>query len=503
MGKRVLVGLDNGGSETKCAVFSLSGEELAVASRRLPIVVPHPGWSERDAHGVWRMNCEAIRDALAQAGVSGADVAGVGLTGYGNGVVLVDGHGQPTYPAIISTDERASGVCAELAASGVQRSIFPLTRQTMWAAQPAALLRWFRQNRPEVLERSRWYLGIKDYIRLCLTGEVTTEVTEASSTCLMNLDTRSFDERIFEALGIPELMRLMPPVLESCAVGGTVTAEAAEASGLAAGTPVVAGYFDIDAAEFASGVADEDTLCLIAGTWSINEHLAREANADYDRRRNTVTLGYRPGFFNVEESWATSASNFDWFVDKLLLADRPGTPRSQVYQECNEVVARLDPRDSSAVFVPYLYDAPYPSGADACFLGLSSYTSRDQMVLAVYEGVCLCTLWNVRQLVGKDLSGLRVRLSGGVAKSAPWTQIMADVLGAPVETLANTELSAQGAAMAAGIATGDYTSFDDAIARAVRLGPTVQPRADLVEVYQRKYRRYERALEALKTFGGD
>ena len=164
-------------------------------------------------------------------------------------------------------------------------------------------------------------------------------------------------------------------------------------------------------------------------------------------------------------------------------------------------MAELDPNESDVVFVPYLYGASYPSGADACFMGLTSYTTREHMLLAVYEGVCFSTLWNVHQLVGKDLTGRHVRLSGGVAKSHEWTQIMADVLGVPVETLANTELSAQGAAMSAGVAAGVYSDFDDAIAQAVRLGETVNPRPERVETYRRKFARYERALEALAVFG--
>ena len=111
MADRVLIGIDNGGSETKCAVFSLDGRELAVASRRLPIEVPHPGWSERDAKRVWEMNVEAIREALSSAKVTVEQVAGVGLTGYGNGVCLVDENGEPTYKAVVSTDERADDIC--------------------------------------------------------------------------------------------------------------------------------------------------------------------------------------------------------------------------------------------------------------------------------------------------------------------------------------------------------------------------------------------------------
>ena len=501
MSEKYLIGIDNGGSEIKCAVFTLDGRELSVASRRLPIEVPQPGWSERDSLEVWQKSAEAISEALDRADINGADIAGVGLTGYGNGFCLVDETGTPTYKAIVSTDERADDICTEFATNGAERAIYPLTCQSTWAAQPIALLAWFKRNKPEALEASRWVLGIKDWIRYKLTGEFTTEITEASSTCLCNLHTRQFDPAIFRAAGIDDCFDLMPRIIGSTECGGYVTAEAAEATGLAEGTPVVGGFFDIDACEFASGVADTETLCLIAGTWSINERLVTTANTDYDQNKNTVTLGYRPGYFNVEESWPTSASNFDWFVTNFLAADRPSAPRSRIYEECNKAVGALDPADSQVIFVPYLYGASYPSGADACFLRLTSYTTRDHMILAIYEGVCFSTLWNVHQLVGNDLAGRRVRLSGGVSKSHEWTQIMADVLGVPVETLANTELGCQGAAMAAGVAVGAYADYDDAIAHSVRVGEIVEPRPAYVDLYRQKFAAYERALEALRSFG--
>ncbi|MBR2683265.1 MAG: hypothetical protein IKE22_08375, partial [Atopobiaceae bacterium] len=196
MSEKFLMGIDNGGSEIKCAVFTLDGQELAVANRRLPIEVPHPGWSERDALEVWKKNAEAIGEAIELADINGADIVGIGLTGYGNGFCLVDGAGNPTYKAIVSTDERADDICEEFAQTGVERAIYPMTCQTTWAAQPIALLAWFKRNNPEVLEATRWVLGIKDWIRLKLTGTYTTEITEASSTCLCNLHTRQFDRAI-------------------------------------------------------------------------------------------------------------------------------------------------------------------------------------------------------------------------------------------------------------------------------------------------------------------
>jgi len=222
--KHYLMGIDNGGSEIKCVLFDDQGNEIAASRRRVEMKLPAPGLTERDADKVWLANADAIRETIAQVGIASQHIVAVGLTGYGNGICLVDANGKATYPCIVSTDSRASGNCRSFRESGAERAIYPFTYQTTWSAQPAALLAWFRDNRPEVLEASTYCLGIKDLIRFHLTGEFSTEITEASSTCLLNLRTRAFDPQIFKTLGISEYFRLMPPCLESAAISGKITA---------------------------------------------------------------------------------------------------------------------------------------------------------------------------------------------------------------------------------------------------------------------------------------
>ena len=503
MSGRYLLAIDNGGTETKAAIFDRDGHEVAVASRHVPIDFPEPGFTERDASLVWEANVHAIQEALATAGIEGADIAGIGLTGYGNGICLVDEQGDAVAPLIISTDERAGALRNELRASGAEREIYPMTCQTLWAAQPACLLPWFKRHRPDILNRARWCFGIKDFIRMKLTGNACYELTEASSGCLMNLHTRAYDDRIFETLGIADLKGIMPPIVESTAVSGTVTEEAAARCGLAAGIPVAGGYFDIDAAALASGVRDCQTLSLVAGTWSINDHLATEANTDYDKNANTTTLSYWPGHFLVEESWATSASNFNWFVTNLLEPDLPKTTsRSAIYRRRDELMASTDPASGDVVFVPYLFDSSTTEGARGTFLNLTGSTTRDDMMLAVCEGVCFSTRLNVGRLVRPGHTFTHARLSGGVSKSEPWTQMMADILDIPMTTLESSELTAQGAAMAAGVACGMFDSLDAAIDAMVHTRKTYEPDPARRSVYDRKWQTYLRALDALETFHG-
>lgn len=497
-----LLGIDNGGSEIKCALFDTSGRTLCVTRRRVPMLLPAPGRTERRAEDVWHANAEAIREAVKTSGIDAKDIRAVGLTGYGNGILLVDENGRPTYHCIVSTDARASDYGDRFEASGAERAIYPLTKQTIWAAQPAALLPWFRDNDPAVLAQSTWCLGIKDWVRYCLTGVFATELTEASSTCLCNLDTHQFDETIFRALGIEDCRRLMPPIAESTAVTGRVTAAAAAETGLAEGTPVAGGYFDIDASALASGVLDESLLCLIAGTWSINEYVCKTANTDYDSNKNTVTLSYLPGHFITEDSSPTSASNFDWFVENVLRPDRKDTPASVIYKECDALMATLPPDENGPVFVPYLFDSSTTPGAKAAFFGLDSTHTRAQLVQAVYEGVVFSSALHVQNLRRPKESFAAARLSGGVAHSRVWAQMMADVLQMPVQVLAGSEMAAQGAAMGAGIACGLFADLADAVGRMTQVGETFAPRREYAAVYAHKFAAFQRALKALAVYHG-
>lgn len=155
----------------------------------------------------------------------------------------------------------------------------------------------------------------------------------------MNLDTRDFDLRLFEILGIESCYEKMPPILESTEVSGHITEAAAKETSLAAGIPVVAGYFDIDANALVSGVLSENELCLIAGTWSINEYLSKTAPRNIDQKQNTVTLSYLKDYYIMEDLTPTSASNFNWFIRSILRPDRPDTPIREISQrqDCPEV----------------------------------------------------------------------------------------------------------------------------------------------------------------------
>mgnify|MGYP000867645533 FL=1 len=268
------IGLDNGGTLTKAALYTSSGEEVAVCSAATEIAVPHPGYAERDMERMWRTNCDVLRGLLVRAGVDPADVRAVACCGHGKGLYLWGRDGKPVRAGIVSMDNRAAEYARRWEEDGTAAKAFAFSCQRVLACQPVALLAWLRDNEPENYRNIRWVFECKDYVRFRLTGEAFAEVTDYSGTNLMNLHTRDYDPRLLGLFGLEAVAGALPPLRLSTDVCGRITEEAAALTGLKAGTPVVGGMFDIDACAVAVDAADEERVCMIAGTWSINEYIS-------------------------------------------------------------------------------------------------------------------------------------------------------------------------------------------------------------------------------------
>ena len=267
---RYYIGLDNGGTATKAAVFDEQGRELGTCGIATKAITPKPGFVERDMEEMWDANCAVLRGALEKTGIDPADVAGVGISGHGKGLYLWGKDGKPARNGIISTDNRAYRYPLEWKANGVEEMAFHRSLQHIMACQPTALLAWLRDNEPENYANIRWVFECKDYIRFRLTGEAKAEITDYSGSGLMNLWTVNFDDALLDMYGIPEVKDALPPLCRAAEICGYVTEEAAAKCGLKAGTPVIGGMFDINACAIAAGVTDPSKVCMIAGTWSIN-----------------------------------------------------------------------------------------------------------------------------------------------------------------------------------------------------------------------------------------
>lgn len=492
-----LLGIDNGGTMTKAAIFTIDGREVVTSASETPVQSPQEGYFERDMLDMWNTTAMCIRQALRKAGICGNEIAAVGCTGHGKGLYLWGKNDRPVYHAIASTDHRAVDIIRRWNTDGTLDAASKLALQPIIDCQPVALLAWLKEHHPDVLVQVRWIFEAKDYIRFMLTGEARAEVTDYSGTGLMNLNTQSFDKELLSLFGLESLMDCLPPLCLSYDVAGHINAKAAEMTGLCEGTPVCGGMFDIDACAVAMDITRSEQLCTITGTWSINEY---PANAPV--RSDTSThnsLFCIPGVYLIEESSPTSAGNLEWFLHNFMKAEKECSIKDgrSFYDEINQLVDQLSPADSNVFYMPFLYGSNTEPALPAGFFGLSGSHSAAHMLRAIYEGVAFSHLWHIEKLLAFRTPPQTVRMAGGAVNSPVWVQMFADILNMPIETVTTKELGAKGCAMAAAIAAGIYTDYQDAADAMVTISSTIYPRKEYTEIYRKKYQCYKDLLNRL------
>ncbi len=495
---RYLLGLDNGGTSSKAVLFDQTGRAVASASRMTPMETPRVGHTERDMELLWQANCEVIRETIAASGVDAADIAGVSFSGHGKGLYLWGADEKPAHPGIVSTDSRAYKIVEDWYRDGTAQRAFPLTCQSVLASQPVALIKWFQQNQPEVLERTKWIFGVKDYVRYRMTGEAFAEITDISGSSLVNLATAAYDGEILKLFGLEEIRDKLPPTVYSSQFCGKVTASCAAATGLGAGTPVAAGLFDIDACAIGMNVVDDTYLAVIAGTWSINEYVSKKPVMDGSVKMNSLYC--LPDMYLVEECSPTSASNQEWFVKSFLKEAAGGR---KLYQVADEMVESVGADEANILFLPYLYGGSDDPRAGAAFVNVSAAHTRSHMLRAVYEGIVFGHRLHIERLLkSRDRAPRAIRLAGGVTNAPMWVQMFADILGMDVETIEVKELGALGAAMTAAVAAGLYPDLASAAGAMVKVSRTYRPNPALREIYDRKYRGFVAVVDALAPVWG-
>ncbi len=495
-----LMGIDNGSTAIKAGIYDLEGREIAVAGSACDVIVPKPGFYERDMDGIWAANAQAIRGAIDKAGISVKDIAAVSMTGHGNGLHLVGADGRPVHNAIEGMDGRAAGIVERWMSDGTFDRIHPKAMQALWPALTACLLAWMTENKPEALDNARWIFTITDYVRYQLTGQAHAEITTLSGGGTVNVGTGTYDKELLDLMGIGGVWDKLPPIVQSTDICGHVTAQAARDTGLAEGTPVAGGLYDIDSAGIAAGMVDETLWNVIAGTWCNNQFVSRQPLQNKDFFSTTVYS--KPGYWLMLEGSPTSASNLEWFVREFLqtekqLAKASGT---SVYDICNDAVRHTQPEDAEIVFVPFLYGSNAGRKAKAVFVGLEGWHKREHMVRAIYEGICFSHRHHIEKILAVQKPPQAVRIAGGAARSDVWVQMFADVLGMPMEVTAASELGTLGAAMCAGVGVGLLQGFDAAARSMVRVTHRVEPDASKAGVYADKYRLYKKAIGSLAGY---
>ena len=492
-----LLGLDNGGTLTKAVIFDLEGNEVATAYKHLEMLTPNAGWTERDMEDLWQANCFVLKQVVQNAGINANQIVGMSLTGHGKGVYLWGKNGKPAYNGIVSTDARAYMYPDKWNSDGTAERVFEKTCQKILACQPVSLISWFKDNNPSIIENTQWIFGVKDYIRYRLTGEANAEITDFSGSNLVNIKEVRYDRELLKEFGLENIYDKLPPLKYSTEVCGYITNEVSNITGLAAGTPVAAGMFDIDACAIAMDITNEENVCVIAGTWSINEYIAKQPVLNKTIMMNSLYC--LPGYYLVEECSPTSAANNEWFVNMFMQEEKLEAKKRgiSIYELANEMVETVEAGEQNIIFLPYIYGSNYNPRAKASLIGADSHHTKAQIIRAVYEGIAFCHMVHIEKLLQNRERPNAVRLAGGAANSKIWIQIFADIFNLPIEIIDTKELGALGCAMAAGVAAGKYKGLEEAAKKLVKIKYRVEPDKKNAEIYKSKFQLYKEVSQAM------
>ncbi len=495
-----LLGIDIGTSGAKALVVDSAGNVIASATEEYPLDTPRLLWSEQNPEDWWSGCQRAIQRVLA-SGVAAADIAGVGLTGQMHGLVLLDKDGHVLRPAILWNDQRTGRQCEEITAwaGGLDR-LLALTGNAVLPGFTAPKIVWVAEHEPEVYDRAAHVLLPKDTIRYRLTGEFATEVSDASGTALFDVANRRWSAEMAGLLGVP--MSWLPVCTESDVVSGRISAAAAAATGLRAGTPVVGGGGDQAAQAVGSGIVRGGIISVTSGTSGVVFAHADRFAAEPQGRLHVFCHAAR-GAWHAMGVMLSAGGAFRWFRDALGQLEKMAALETGAdpYDLLTQAAGRVPPGAEGLLFLPYLTGerCPYPDpNARGAFVGLTLRHGKAHMVRAVLEGVSFGLRDSLELIRGLGVPIEQVRASGGGARSSLWRQIQADVFNTELVLINVTEGAAFGAALLAGVGAGLYSDVHQAVAAAVRVVSRTQPDPAAAAVYERLYPSYQALYGALK-----
>jgi xylulokinase len=476
------LGVDVSTTGVKALLVDAQGQVVASATTPHTSFAPHPLWSEQRPHDWADGAVAAIRAVLRATDARGERVAAIGLTGQMHGMVALDAAGEVVRPAILWNDQRTGAECDEIRQRVGRRRLIEISGNDALTGFTAPKILWTRRHEPDAFTRIRHVLLPKDYLRYRLTDAYAMDKADGSGTLLFDLARRDWSAELLDALEIPP--EWLPPTFEGPETTGVVSAAVAEATGLRAGTPVVAGGGDQAAQAVGVGAVTPGMLALTLGTSGVIFATTDTPIIEPEGRLHAFCHAV-PGKWHLMGVMLSAAGSFQWLRDTLA----PDANFEALVAEAGRAPAGSD----GLLFLPYLTGerTPYPDPlARGAWIGLTARHTRAHLIRATLEGVA----FGLRDMLAlMRASGLavpdRARVSGGGARSALWREIVASVLQIELETPQTTEGAAYGAALLAGVGVGawrDVTSATSGLA----IRETTRPIAVDASRYDTLYAHY-------------
>lgn len=487
------IGIDIGTGGTRALLVDGAGAVLGAAvQEHVPFASPRPGWAEQDPEDWWHACTVAIRRLLAETATPPEEIAAIGLTGQMHGAVLLDEHDRVLRPSLIWCDQRTAAEAAWLTRLMGAERIVELTANPALTNFTLTKLLWVRQHEPEIWKRFRSFLLPKDYVRLRLTGERAMDVADASGTLLLDVARRRWSAEMLAAVEMPA--SILPRLYECQEIAGAITTLAAAATGLRAGTPVVAGAGDQAAGALGMGIVRPGDVSATIGTSGVI--FAATDQPLLDPRLHTFCHAL-PQRWHVMGVTQAAGLSLRWFRDTFADADDP-----DIYRKLSEAAAAVPAGADGLLWAPYLMGERAPHldpEARGALVGLTASHHRGHIIRAILEGVAFSLKDTLSIFAEIGVPARTIRLGGGGARSPLWRQIQADVYGQLVEIVAAEEGAAYGAALLAGVGAGKWPSAEAASDSVVKTAQRISPQPQDSARLQKLYELYRNLYPALRT----
>jgi xylulokinase len=493
-----VLGIDVGTGGTRAIIMDADGRIAASATEEHePFASPQIGWAEQRPEDWWRAAGAAVRKALTQSKLRGEHISCVGFSGQMHGAVMLDAADEVVRPALIWCDVRTEKQCRELNERIGSERLIQLTCNPALPNFTLTKFLWVRENEPENWKRVRSVMLPKDYVRFKLSGERATDVADASGTLMLDVARRRWSAEVLQAAQIDKA--LLPALYESPDVCGKVSAAGAEATGLAAGTPVVAGAGDQAAGATGMGIVTPGAVSATIGTSGVVFAATDRPALDPRGRLHTFCHAV-PGRWHVMGVTQAAGLSLRWFRDRFASAS--AAPGRDPYDQLTAEAASVPPGADGLLWAPYLMGERTPHldpDARGVLAGLTASHTRAHVVRAILEGVAFSLKDTFTIFEEMNVPVKRIRLGGGGARSPLWRQIQADVYGHEVEIVEAEEGAAYGAAILAGVGARIWPSVDAACDSVVRVVDRVQPNPANAAVMKSAYAAYRRVYPAMKS----
>lgn len=479
------IGVDLGTSAVKLLLMDGEGKIHKIVSKEYPLYFPHPGWSEQKPKDWFAQSTAGIRELVSECDRS--QVAGISFGGQMHGLVALDGEDRVIRPAILWNDGRTGEETDYLNQKIGQDKLSAYTANIAFAGFTAPKLLWMKKHEPENFAKISKIMLPKDYLAYCLSGSFCTDVSDASGMLLLDVKNRRWSGEMLEICGITE--EQLPRLYESYEVVGTLKPEIAEELGLSASVKVIAGAGDNAAAAVGTGTVG-DGMCNISLGTSGTIFISSKSFG-VDKNNALHSFAHSDGHYHLMGCMLSAASCNKWWNEDIL--------RTGDFAAEQAGITKLG--ENQVFYLPYLMGERSPHNnpdARAMFLGMSMDTTREDMTLAVLEGVVFGLRDSLEVAKSLGIQIERTKICGGGAKSPLWKKILANIMNLKVDVVESEEGPALGGAMLAAVGCGEYPDVETAARKIVKVVDTVVPEPELAEKYEERYQKFKKIYPAVK-----